>query len=62
MNKEKCLHKHIIMTTKEHYNIPQGYEELMEQEDIDMQDYFTGNINNSTFCEDCGETLEESPY
>jgi len=56
---KKCKHKHIIITRKSRYNIPQGWNKLMEQEDSDLADYFINEDETAIFCEDCGEYLNE---
>jgi len=56
-----CTHRNIIITAKNYYEIPQGWEELQEQEDVNMEDYIIncGQIGGDTiFCQDCGEYLE----
>lgn len=58
---KKCLHKNIIITTKQRYEIPKGWNWLQEQDDIDMTDWEAGNYpeEDSVFCEDCGTYLGE---
>ena len=55
-----CEHKNIIITRKERYKIPQGWEWIKKQEDVDLAEYFIEEKEEITiFCEDCGEYLNE---
>jgi hypothetical protein len=54
----KCLHKNIVITEKNYYTIPIGYDEAMELENLDMADYFDKGEQDSVFCEDCGAYLD----
>jgi len=55
---KECKHQNIVITTKNHYHIPEGWEKLQEKDDIDMEDYRLNTFESSIFCEDCGEYLE----
>jgi len=57
---KKCKHQNIIITTKTRYFIKQGWDKLMEQENVDLEEYRVENADESVvFCEDCGEYLED---
>jgi len=55
----KCKHQHIIITTKIHYYMEEGYDKTMEKDDVDLADY-EGDIESVTRCQDCGKILEET--
>lgn len=57
--KDKCIHKNIKYVTVTHYTIEKGYDWLMEQDDIDMQDYFVEVERDRIVCEDCAEVLDK---
>jgi len=58
-NPKECRHKNIIITYKSRYTIPQGWEKLQEQDDIDLSDYCDEYCREeSVFCEDCGTYLD----
>jgi len=59
MSEKKCEHNHIIITTKYYYFIEEGYEKIIEKEDLDMENYKT-NIELFTQCQDCGKILDEN--
>lgn len=59
MSEKKCEHNHIIITTKCYYFIEEGYEKIIEKEDLDMENY-EANIETITRCQDCGKILDEN--
>jgi len=56
--KQQCKHKNIIMMAETSYYIPQGWDKLQQQDDIDMTDYFADVYNPSYKCLDCEEQLQ----
>ena len=57
---KKCLHKNIIIRTQTRYEIPKGWEWLMDQEDVDLTKWESSCCEqDSVFCEDCGEYLDD---
>lgn len=52
----KCKHKNIIITVKKSYEFPNGWE---KQKDERQEAYPIQEEEISTFCEDCGEYLDE---
>lgn len=54
-----CKHINIVIREETYYRIPQGWEELMEQQDIDMEDYRIGYSHTVHICQDCGKILQE---
>jgi hypothetical protein len=53
-----CLHKHIKIMEESRYTIPQGYAEAMEDENLDMANYFIEGNQSKVICEDCAEQLD----
>ena len=59
-NPETCKHTRIALETIYRYKIPQGYEELMKQEDLDMEEYRSEEPESVTRCLECGMELGSS--
>jgi len=55
----ECKHTNIIIRCETYYKIPQGWEKLMEEENIDMEDYRVNHFHTVDICQDCGKILEE---
>jgi hypothetical protein len=54
-----CKHKNITIHTVESYKIPKGWNWLVQQDNIDMEDWVSiPSEEEKVFCDDCGKTLE----
>ena len=59
LEKQKvCKHTHIAYITEDHRYIPQGYAQLQEQDEIDLEALVAIDIVNKTVCLDCGLQLD----
>jgi len=54
---KKCKHKNIIITTKDRYYIPNGWNWWEEQDKLELIDFLIESEGTEAFCEDCGEFL-----
>ena len=55
----QCKHRNIIITVKTHYYLKEGYDKVIEKDDVDWADY-EGDSESTTRCQDCGKVLEET--
>jgi len=55
----KCKHQSVIITVKTHYYLEEGYDKVIEKDDVDWADY-EGDIESVTRCQDCNKVLEET--
>ena len=53
-----CKHTNVI-TQETYHKIPQGWEKLMQEREIDMEDYRMNHFRTVHVCQDCGKILEE---
>ena len=53
-----CEHKNIVIATRTYYHIEEGYNKMMEKENVDMAKYeqYTRLV---TRCQDCEKILEK---
>lgn len=59
MSSNECKHVRVIIVSKSNYNIPQGWDVLQEQGDVDLGKYFVSQFEGAVYCEDCDTILED---
>lgn len=53
-----CKHKNIEIHRVSTYIIPQGWTKLVEQDDIDLGEYFVEENQDRVVCQDCAEVVD----